>query len=141
MRYLILALAVVATLAACSRPKPPPAPTSLRGVRRLLPQEFARMLRDSHAFVVNVQSSPKGEIPGTKLVLSSEHAFDSLRVVQPDVTRPVALYCEQDTPSDSIAAQLARAGYASVCFLSGGYRSWIAEGLPFKLFNSPKKLQ
>ena len=69
---------------------------------------------------------------------SSEHAFESLEVAQPDVTRPTALYCEKDTPSDSIAAQLARAGYASVCFLSGGYRSGIAEGLPFRLYNSQK---
>ncbi len=138
MRYLTLALAFAATLAVCSKPKPPPAPVSLRGVRRLLPQEFAQIARDTHAFVVNVEPSPKGEIPGTRLVLTSERAFDSLRVVQPDMTRPIALYCEGDTPSDTIAAQLARAGYASVCFLSGGYRSWISEGLPFRLYDSSK---
>ena len=139
MRYLTLAVAFAATLAVCSKPKPPPAPVSLRGVRRLLPQEFAAIARDTHTFVVNVEPSPKGEIPGTKLLVSGNRAFESLQVVQPDMTRPIAVYCEKDTPSDTIAAQLARAGYASVCMLSGGYRSWIAEGLPFRLYDSAKK--
>jgi rhodanese-related sulfurtransferase len=86
--------------------------------------------------VVNVEPSPKGEIPGTKLLVSGDRAFDSLKVVQPDVTRPIAIYCEADTPSDTVAAQLARAGYASVCFLHDGYRSWIEAGPPSKLHNS-----
>jgi rhodanese-related sulfurtransferase len=135
---LAFALAFTATLLGCGKSKP--LPTSQRStLRRLDPQEFAAIMRDAHTFVVNVEPSPVGEIPGTKLVLTSERAFDSLRVAQPDVTRPIALYCEKDTPSDTIAAQLARAGYASVCFLSGGYRSWIAAGLPFRLYNAPKK--
>jgi rhodanese-related sulfurtransferase len=140
MKYLTLALTLVASFATCSKPKQqlPPILQKPTALRRLLPQEFAQILRDTHAFLVNVEPSPKGEIPGTKLVLSSEHAFESLRVAQPDVTRPIALYCEQDTPSDTIAAQLARAGYASVCFLSGGYRSWLEQGLPFRLYNNEK---
>src|SRR5512142_1608421 len=113
MRYPTVVLALIAAFVACSKPKQPP-PLKQSIVRRLLPQEFAEVLRDAHTFVVNVEPSPKGEIPGTKLLVSSESAFDSLRVVQPDVTRPIALYCEQDTPSDSIATQLARAGYSSV---------------------------
>jgi len=140
MRYLMIAMALVIAFAVCSKPKQqlPPILQKPTALRRLLPQEFAQILRDTHAFVVNVEPSPKGEIPGTRLVLTSERAFDSLRVVQPDMTRPIALYCEGDTPSDTIAAQLARAGYASVCFLSGGYRSWISEGLPFRLYDSSK---
>jgi len=137
MKYLMVALAFVSAFVACSKPKQQPQPLKPLAIRRLLPQEFAQMVRDTHTFVVNVEPSPKGEIPGTKLVLSNK-AFDSLRVVQPDMTRPIALYCEKDTPSDSLAAQLARAGYASVCFLGGGYRSWIDEGLPFRLYNSGK---
>jgi|GEM_PF-1819008 len=137
MRYMTFALAFVATLGACGKPKAL-SPLKYSTIRRLLPQDFAEMLRDTHTFVVNVEPSPEGEIPGTKLVLTSERAFESLEVVQPDVTRPIALYCEKDTPSDTIAAQLARAGYASVCFLSGGYRAWIAAGLPFRLYNAPK---
>lgn len=135
MKSLTLALALFAAFFACSAPKPPPTPKGLSVVRRLLPQEFAKIVGDTHTFVVNVEPTPKGEIPGTKLQVSGEHALESLAVVQPDLTRPIAVYCEQDTPSDSIAAQLARAGYASVCMLSGGYRSWLEQGLPFLLYN------
>jgi rhodanese-related sulfurtransferase len=140
MRYLMIATALLTAFGVCSKPKQqlPPILQKPTALRRLLPQEFAQILRDTHAFVVNVEPSPKGEIPGTRLVLTSERAFDSLRVVQPDMTRPIALYCESGTPSDTIAAQLARAGYSSVCFLSGGYRSWIAAGLPFRLYDSSK---
>jgi rhodanese-related sulfurtransferase len=137
MRYLTLALTLVAAFATCSRPKQqlPPVLRKPTALRRLLPQEFAQLLTDTHAFLVNVEPSPTGEIPGTRLLVSGERAFESLLVVQPDVTRPILLYCEKDTPSDTIAARLARAGYASVCFLSGGYRAWIDAGLPFWLFN------
>jgi rhodanese-related sulfurtransferase len=138
MRYVTLALVSAAVLLGCGKSKPPP--TNLgQTLRRLDPQEFAAIVNDTHTFVVNVEPSPKGEIPGTKLLVSGDRAFESLKVVQPDVTRPIALYCEKDTPGDSIATQLARAGYASVCFLSGGYRSWIAAGLPFRLYDAPNK--
>ncbi len=140
MKYLTLALMLVAAFAACSKPKQqlPPILQKPTALRRLLPQEFAKIISDTHTFLVNVESAPEGQIPGTRLLVAGARALDSLEVVQPDVTRPIALYCEKDTPSDSIAAQLARAGYASVCFLSGGYRSWIAEGLPFRLYDSTK---
>jgi rhodanese-related sulfurtransferase len=136
----MLSMIIGMSLVSCSKPKQqlPPILQKPTALRRLLPQEFARIVGDTHTFVVNVEPSPKGEIPGTRLVLSSEGAFDSLKVAQPDMTRPIALYCEKDTPGDSIAAQLARAGYSSVCFLSGGYRSWIAAGLPFRLYDSAK---
>jgi rhodanese-related sulfurtransferase len=138
MRYLTIAVVFISAIVGCSKPKQqlPPILQKPTALRRLLPQEFAQIARDTHTFVVNVEPSPKGEIPGTRLLVSGDRAFDSLKVVQPDITRPIALYCEEDTPSDTIAAQLARAGYSSVCFLSGGYRSWIAAGLPFKLYNS-----
>jgi len=138
VRYLVLGMAAGVVFLSCSKPKQqlPPILQKPTALRRLLPQEFAQIVGDTHAFVVNVEPSPAGEIPGTRLALSGDRAFDSLRVLQPDVTRPIALYCEKDTPSDTIAAQLARAGYSSVCFLSGGYRSWIDAGLPFRLYNS-----
>ena len=141
MRDLMPIAALAATFVACSKPRQQLQPILQKptALRRLLPQEFAQIVRDTHTFVVNVEPSPKGEIPGTRLLVSGDRAFDSLKVVQPDVTRPIALYCEEDTPSDTIAAQLARAGYASVCFLSGGYRSWIDAGLPFRLYDAPKK--
>jgi rhodanese-related sulfurtransferase len=134
MRFVRFALACVSSFVVCSTPKQPP-PLKQSVVRALLPQEFAEAIRDTHTYLVNVEPSPIGQIPGTKLVLTSQRAFDSLEVVQPDQTRPIALYCAKDTPGDSIAAQLARAGYTSVCFLRGGYRAWLDAGLPFWLFN------
>ncbi len=136
MRYMTFALACAAMLGACGKPKEL-TPLKYSTIRRLLPQDFAEVLRDTHTFLVNVEPSPAGEIPGTRLVLT-ERTLESLKVAQPDVTRPIALYCEKDTPSDTIANQLARAGYSSVCFLSGGYRAWISAGLPFRLYNAPK---
>ena len=138
MRYLTLALAFIALLVACSRPTPPAVQAKRPAVRRLPPEEFAKLVADTNTLVVNVQPSSTGEIPGTRLLVSGDRAFESLKVAQPDVTKPIALYCEKDTPSDSLAAQLARAGYASVCFLRGGYRSWIEAGLPFRLYDSKK---
>jgi rhodanese-related sulfurtransferase len=138
MRPLTLAIALVAAFAACSKPKPPAVQTKLPAIRWLAPEEFAKMVGDTSTLVVNVQSSPTGEIPGTRLLVSGERAFESLKVVQPDATKPIALYCEQQEMSDTLAAQLARAGYTSVCILRGGYRSWIEQGLPFRLYNDKK---
>jgi rhodanese-related sulfurtransferase len=138
MKYVTLAFVSAAVLLGCGKSKPQPTNLS-QTLRRLDPQEFAAIVNDTHTFVVNVEPSPKGEIPGTRLLVSGERAFDSLKAVQPDVARPIALYCENDMPGDSIAAQLARAGYTSVCFLSGGYRSWIEAGLPFRLYDGPNK--
>ena len=136
MRYLTFALAFVAAFAACSKPKQPAVQTKRPDIRWLPPEEFAKIVGDTNALVVNVQSSPTGEIPGTGLLVSGERAFESLKVVQPDMTKPIALYCEQQQLSDTLAAQLARAGYSSVCVLRGGYRSWIEQGLPFRLYNN-----
>lgn len=135
MRYLMLALAVVATLAACAKPKPQAVQAKQPAIRWLPPEEFAKIVGDTSTLVVNAQPAPRGEIPGTRLLVSGEKAFDSLRVVQPDMTRPIALYCETEQLSDTLAAQLARAGYSSVCVLRGGYRSWLEQGLPFRLYN------
>jgi rhodanese-related sulfurtransferase len=135
MRHLTLALALFASFFACSTPKPPP-PFKRSTIRALLPQEFAKMVNDTHTFVVNVEPAPKGEIPGTKLLVSGAQAFESVKVAQPDVTRPIALYCENGHKSDTLAAQLARAGYSSICVLHGGYRSWLDAGLPFRLYNN-----
>jgi len=132
MRYLTIALALLLALPACSGPKQSAAARP-ETIRRLLPEEFAEMTRDTNTLVVNVQPTPAGDIPGTRFNLSGERAFESLRVVQPDMTRPIALYCEQGKLSDTLAAQLARAGYSSVCVLRGGYRAWIDQGLPFRL--------
>jgi rhodanese-related sulfurtransferase len=136
MRYLTLALTFITVLPACSKPKSPAVQAKLPAVRWLLPDEFARIAGDKDALVVNVQSSPSGEIPGTRLLVSGERAFESLKVVQPDRTKPIALYCEQQQLSDTLAEQLVRAGYASVCVLRGGYRSWIERGLPFRIYNN-----
>jgi rhodanese-related sulfurtransferase len=140
MKYLTLALTLVAAFATCSKPKQqlPPILQKPTALRQLLPQEFAQIVSDTHTFLVNVESAPEGQIPGTRLLVSGARALESLEVVQPDVTRPIALYCEKDTPSDTIAAQLVRAGYSSVCILRGGYRSWIEQGLPFRLYNNKK---
>ena len=107
-------------------------------IRWLPPEELAKIVGDTNTLVVNVQPAPAGEIPGTKLLVSGEQAFESLKAVQSDMTRPIALYCEKEQLSDTLAAQLARAGYSSVCVLRGGYRSWVEEGLPFRLYNNQK---
>jgi rhodanese-related sulfurtransferase len=138
MRYLTLALALIATFVACSKPKPPVVQAKQPAIRSLPPAEFAKLLADTSTLLVNVQPAPKGEIPGTRLLLSGDRAFDSLKVVRPDMTQPIALYCEQGQQSDTMAAKLARAGYASICVLSGGYRSWMEQGLPFRLYDSQK---
>lgn len=139
MRYLTLALAFAAMMVGCSRAKPPLPPRQHVILRSLLPQEFAKIVNDTHAFVVNVEPSPSGEIPGTRLAVSGANALESVEVAQPDYTRVVAVYCAKNTPSDSIADQLAKAGYMNVCFLQGGYGAWIAAGLPFHLYNTPEK--
>ena len=138
MRYLTLVLAFVAVFVTCSKPKPPPVQAKQPAVRWLLPEEFAKIAGETNTLVVNVQSTPTGEIPGTKLLVSGDRAFESLKVVQPDMTQPIALYCEKGQLSDTLAAQLARAGYTSVCVLRGGYRSWLEQGLPFRLYDSKR---
>ena len=138
MRYLTLALTFVTVLVACSKPKAPAVQSKQPAIRWLLPEEFAKVSGDSGTLVVNVQPAPTGEIPGTRLLVSGERAFESLKVAQPDMTRPIALYCEQEQLSDTLAAQLARAGYSSICVLRGGYRSWLERGLPFRLYDSKK---
>ncbi len=139
MRYIGIALAVLTVMVACSRAKPPLPPRRPVILRSLLPQEFAKIVNDTHAFVVNVEPSPTGEIPGTKLSVSGANAAESVAVAQPDYTRVVAVYCAKESPGDSIANQLARAGYMNVCFLKGGYGAWVAAGLPFRLYNTPEK--
>ena len=137
MRYTMLALTLFAAFVACSKPaRPPAAQAKQPAIRRLPPEKFAELLADTNTLLVNVQPAPKGEIPGTKLLLSGNGALESLKVVQPDLTRPIALYCEQGQKSDTLAAQLARAGYASICVLSGGYRTWMEGGLPFRLYKN-----
>jgi rhodanese-related sulfurtransferase len=136
MRYTTFALALIAAFVVCSKPKTPIVQAKQTAIRWLLPAEFAKMVSDTSTLVVNAQPAPKGEIPGTDLLLAGDRALESLKVVQPDMTQPIALYCEQGKQSDTMAAQLARAGYSNICVLRGGYRSWLEQGLPFRLYNN-----
>ena len=139
MRYLTIALTLAILVPACSRSKQPvQAQTRPMEIRRLPPEEFAKAIKDSNRLLVNVERAPKGEIPGTKLLLREDRALESLEVVQPDMTRPLAIYCGQGKRSDSLATQLARAGYSNICVLSGGYRSWVEKGLPFRVYGPQK---
>ena len=134
MRYLTIALALFALVPACSGPRQP-VQARTPEVRRLEPDAFARLLEDTTTLLVNAESAPAGEIPGTKLLSWGARVLDTMKTVQPDVTRPIAVYCRQGLRSDSLAVQLARAGYSNICVLQGGYRAWVERGLPFRLYD------
>lgn len=137
MRYVTLVLALLAMMSACSRAKEPVAAQQPQ-IRQLPPEKFAELLKDNSAFLVNAESAPKGEIPGTDLLLSGGRALDSLKVVRPDLTLPIAVYCESGQRSDSLSILLGRAGYSNICTLRGGYRAWVEQGLPFQLYDRQK---
>jgi rhodanese-related sulfurtransferase len=137
MRYLTFALTLFVALFACSRAKQP-VQARQPEIRRLPPEEFARLLADTSTVLVSAEPAPKGEIPGTRFTLPADKAVESLKVVQPDMTLPIAVYCELGQKSDSLAVLLGKAGYRNICTLRGGSRAWVEKGLPFRLYDQKK---
>ncbi|MBN2537509.1 hypothetical protein JXB37_04435, partial [candidate division WOR-3 bacterium] len=107
--------------------------------RELSLDEFAELIEAPDVVLINVQAEPEGEIEGTDLVVSYGRLLDTLRILDPDRTDVLAVYCREGAVSGDAALALAEAGYADVCWLRDGYNRWVARGMPFRVYRANRR--
>lgn len=91
------------------------------------PDEFARQMAASKAFVVNVHV-PDGEvIDGTDESIAFDRLVGDDRLPT-DPSTPILLYCQTGRMSAVAADELTAEGYTDVAYLEGGTDAWSASG-------------
>lgn len=122
-------------------------PQKLDGIKTVGTQELALALKSSQAPVlIDVLSGAKDAIPGAITLLHGGLAFDDaskdsafearfsdlLKLLSPDLSKPVVFYCASRDLWLSVNAALRakKLGYTQVGWYRGGMESWKAANLP-----------
>jgi rhodanese-related sulfurtransferase len=99
--------------------------TNVRTVRE-------RMARKEKLLLVDVREESewaKGHLPGAMHLGKGIIERDIERAI-PDADAEIILYCGGGYRSALAAENLQRMGYTNVISMDGGYRGWVAAGLP-----------
>ncbi len=99
--------------------------------------------RNAGAVILDVREAheyKQGHVPGAVNVPRGvlEFRIDELEVFE-DLTdearfdKPILVYCRSGKRSALATARLQEMGYADVKSIEGGYKAWIAEGLPVEM--------
>lgn len=90
------------------------------------PAEFARLLMDPSATVINVHVPYDGEIEGTDLMMP----FDGIDPGRLPAQRAAELlvYCRSGNMSAAASSTLVGLGYTNVVELDGGMQAWTESG-------------
>lgn len=88
--------------------------------------QFATMLGQPDAFVINVHVPYDGEIAGTELFMP----FDQIEseALPSDKATPLVVYCRSGSMSATAVVSLAKLGYTNIIELDGGMNAWEADG-------------
>jgi rhodanese-related sulfurtransferase len=108
-------------------------------IDRVTPEEATREIEDG-ALLVDTRCAQdrqrEGEIPGSVHIARSVlewRADPACEARDPRIADPSArliLVCNDGYSSSLAAANLRRMGFARIADLVGGYRGWVAAGLP-----------
>lgn len=109
---------------------------SRRRVPELAPGELQALLESGHDFaLIDVREEAEwdeGRIPGALHACKGVLERDIEELV-PDPDTLIVLYCGSGPRSLLAGESLQRMGYRRVYALKGGYRAWMALGLPVEL--------
>ena len=106
--------------------------SSCKGFESVGPEEFAALIADGKAQLIDVRRSDEfaeEHIPGALNLNSESWTFMEEAEVTLDPALPVALYCRSGRRSAETAEKLAKKGY-KIVDLKGGVLAWGAAGLP-----------
>jgi rhodanese-related sulfurtransferase len=115
-------------------------------LRRVAPAEAAAALARG-ALIVDTrpasQRSASGEIPGSLVIERNvlEWRLDptsSARIPESSYDAEVVVVCEEGYASSLAAAGLQRLGIVRATDLEGGFRAWLAAGLPVAPYGSQR---
>jgi phage shock protein E len=100
------------------------------GFVNLTPAELQAMLEDKDFPLINVHIPFEGDLPDTDLSIPFDEIAQHLDQLPADRDAKIVLYCRSGSMSAEAAVALAELGYTQVFHLDGGFRAWVAEGLP-----------
>ena len=105
-------------------------PTLSRSKLSLSTLQATQLLNQGKAQILDVRTADEF---GAGHLRNAKHIpVDQLgaRVAELDKARPVLVVCQTGPRAQRAAGQLARAGFAEVFILDGGYAEWQSQGLP-----------
>lgn len=99
--------------------------------QKIGPNEFEKMIKnDQTVQLIDVRTPEEyvaGHLEGSKNFDYYAADFDK-KLATLDKTKPVLVYCAVGGRSGSAAGQMKQLGFKNVVDLTGGYRSWTAQG-------------
>ena len=95
--------------------------------RSVLPEEFASLLANPSAFVVNVHVPFDGQITGTDAFIAFDTIADHVDRLPPK-GEPILVYCRSGNMSAIAASTLTDLGYTNIVELRGGMSAWRESG-------------
>ncbi|MGF1525282.1 MAG: rhodanese-like domain-containing protein [Candidatus Competibacterales bacterium] len=107
---------------------------SLSGVKGVNPAQTLQLINHDDALVVDLRGASDyrgGHIQGAVNIPSGE-LKDRLKEVQRFKAKPVVVYCQTGTRSQSAGGILKQAGFDRVHHLKGGLQAWRGDNLPVR---------
>jgi rhodanese-related sulfurtransferase len=101
-------------------------------IREVGVTEATRLVNSNDALLLDVRETAEydgGHLPNAMHIPLSQLAARAADLAK-YTSRPVIAYCERGNRSRMAGGALAKAGFADVCSLAGGYRAWKEAGLP-----------
>lgn len=92
------------------------------------PEQFAAVVGDNRAYVVNVHVPDEGSIRGAGAAIPYDQLGERVAELPPDRSAPLAVYCLTGRMSAIAVAALADLGYTDVVESSGGMQAWATAG-------------
>jgi rhodanese-related sulfurtransferase len=92
--------------------------------------QLQTMLANKDFPLVNVHVPFAGDLPRTDLSVPFDEILAHLAELPADKNAPVVLYCQSGPMGMRAATALAGQGYTRIYNLQGGFRAWVAAGLP-----------
>lgn len=116
---------------------PAPTETPTGDVEHIRLDRMASLVQEGGVLILDARASvfyKQGHIPGALNVSREEFEADYSRhreALEKDKTRPIALYCADESCHDSelVAQTLIRMGYQKVLLFRGGWYEWTHAGM------------
>lgn len=115
-------------------------PTKNSTVKLVSSQEFATLIKDENAFVIDVHTPEQTHIPGTDAVISFDQIRGNIDKLPADKSTPILVYCQSGNMSARASSEIVALGYTTVYDLEGGTNAYKESNVSVSLTPDTKAL-